>query len=184
MRERMLAGEPYIASDPELGAMYLCAQQLLHAFNHSSPNAIEERQSLIQQLFGAIGTGADIRPPFRCDYGSHIVAGERLFINYDCVILDCNRVRLGDRVLLGPKVQIYTASHPLDPNERSEGWEYALPIEIGSDVWIGGNAIICPGVTIGAGATIGAGSIVTRDIPPMVLAAGNPCRVIRHLNCA
>ena len=136
----------------------------------------------MQKLFGQLGQGSEIKPPFRCDYGSHILAGERLFMNYDCVILDCNLVRIGDRVLFGPKVQIYTASHSLDPSVRKDSWEFALPIDIGSDVWIGGGAIICPGVTIGSGSTIGAGSVVTRDIPAGVLAAGNPCRVIRHVN--
>lgn len=182
MRERMLAGERYIALDPELGKMHLRAQRLLHAFNTSDPDAAQERHSLIQELLGAHGANSEVKPPFRCDYGSHIFAGENLFINYDCVILDCNIVRLGDRVLLGPKVQIYTATHSLDPTERKDGWEFALPVEIGNDVWIGGGAIICPGVTVGDGATIGAGSIVTRDIPPNVFAAGNPCRVIRTLD--
>lgn len=182
MRERMLAGEPYVASDSELSKMHLHAQRILHVFNISCPDATEERQSLTQKLFGALGAESEIKPPFRCDYGAHIIAGERLFINYDCTILDCNIVRLGDRVLLGPKVQIYTATHSLDPAERKDGWEFALPIEIGSDVWIGGGAIICPGVTIGDSSTIGAGSVVTRDIPPQVVAAGNPCRVIRSLD--
>ncbi|MEB3355338.1 MAG: sugar O-acetyltransferase [Synechococcales bacterium] len=180
MRERMLAGEPYIATDPELSEMYLRAQRLLHRFNASFPDALAERQSLLQELLGSLGANAEIQPPFRCDYGCHIFAGERLYINYDCVILDCNVVRLGDRVLIGPKVQIYTATHSLDPAVRDGGWEYALPVTIGSDVWIGGGSIICPGVTIGDGSTIGAGSVVTRDIPPNVLAVGNPCRVVRN----
>lgn len=181
MRERMLAGELYLATDPELVELLGRSQRILATFNLSGPDASLERQSLIQELFGAIGTGSEVKPPFQCDYGFNIVAGERLFINYDCVILDCNRVRLGDRVLIGPKVQIYTATHPLNPTQRRDGWESALPVEIGSDVWIGGGAIICPGVTIAEGTTIGAGSVVTRDVPPRVLAAGNPCRVIRHL---
>jgi maltose O-acetyltransferase len=181
MRERMLAGEPYIAIDPELSKMSLRARRILHAFNFSLPDATEERQSLIEELFGSIGANSEVKPPFQCDYGSHIVAGERLFINYDCVILDCNTVRFGDRVLLGPKVQIYTATHSLDPAVRRDGWEFALPIEIHSDVWIGGSAIICPGVTIGEGSTIGAGSVVTRDVPAGAFAAGNPCRTIRNL---
>ncbi len=181
MRERMLAEELYLASDPELTQMHQHAQRLLQDFNHSPPDAIAKRQSLMQDLFGSLGADAEIKPTFRCDYGSHIFAGANLFINYDCVILDCNTVRLGDRVLLGPKVQIYTATHPLNPTERLGGWEFALPVEIGSDVWIGGGAIICPGVTIGTGSTIGAGSVVTRNVPPQVLAAGNPCRVIRHV---
>lgn len=182
MRERMLSGEPYIARDSELKQMYLQAQQILYDFNHSRPDAGQKRQSLTQQLFGQLGANSEIVPPFQCDYGQHIFAGERLFINYDCVILDCNRVHLGDRVLLGPKVQIYTAIHSLDPAVRHDEWEYALPIRIGSDVWIGGGAIICPGVTIGDGSTIGAGSVVTRDVPARVFAAGNPCRIIRPLD--
>ncbi|MEM1256605.1 MAG: sugar O-acetyltransferase [Cyanobacteria bacterium P01_H01_bin.21] len=181
MRERMLAGEDYIASDPELSKIHLHAQQLLYRFNNSLPEATQERQAVVNKLFGALGANSEIKPPFRCDYGSYIFAGEQLFINYDCVILDCNYVRLGDRVLLGPKVQIYTATHSLNPAVRKDGWEYALPVEIGSDVWIGGGVIVCPGVTIGDGSTIGAGSVVTRDIPPGVFAAGNPCRVIRDL---
>lgn len=178
----MLAGENYIASDPELSSMHLHAQKILHIFNSSTPDATQERQTLLKELFGALGTNSEVKPPFRCDYGSHIFAGDHLFINYDCIILDCNNVRLGDRVLLGPKVQIYTATHSLNPADRKDGWEFALPVEIGSDVWIGGNAIVCPGVTIGNGSTIGAGSVVTRDIPSNVLAAGNPCRVIRQLD--
>lgn len=181
MRERMLAGELYLASDRELSQMRQRAQQLLHAFNSSAPEAVAERQAWLQDLFGTLGANSTIEPPFYCDYGSNISAGSELFINYDCVILDCNRVQIGDRVQLGPKVQIYTATHPLDPAERLGGWEYALPVTVGSDVWIGGGAILCPGVTVGAGSTIGAGSVVTRDLPPRVLAVGNPCRVIRQL---
>lgn len=181
MRERMISGEPYLASDPELVRMHLRAQRILYDFNSSRPDAAAGRQSQIRGLFGTIGQDAEIKPSFRCDYGFNITAGEQLFINYDCVILDCNRVQIGDRVLMGPNVQIYTASHSLDPVERKNGWEFALPIVIGSDVWIGGGAIICPGVTIGDGSTIGAGSVVTRDVPPKVFAAGNPCRIIRRL---
>lgn len=182
MRSRMLAGEPYIAADAELTVMRLQAQTLLYDFNLSPPDAIPARHALIQALFQEIGPNFEIVPPFRCDYGWNITVGDRLFINYDCVILDCNRVTIGDRVLIGPKVQIYTAAHSLDPAVRQDDWEYALPVAIGSDVWIGGGAIICPGVAIGDGSTIGAGSVVTRDIPPGVFAAGNPCRVIRHLS--
>ena len=181
MRERMLAGEPYLASDPELVKMHLHAQQALQKFNSSPPGATQERHDRLKDLFGALGPNSEVKSTFRCDYGSHIFAGERLFINYDCVILDCNHVRIGDRVLIGPKVQIYTATHSLAPAVRKDGWEFALPIEIGSDVWIGGGVIVCPHVTIGDGSTIGAGSVVTRNIPPKVFAAGNPCRVIRSV---
>jgi maltose O-acetyltransferase len=180
-KEKMLAGEPYIALDAELGAMNAKAQELLHIFNFSHPNSIDERESIIKQLFGAVGDGCLIKQPFFCDYGSHIFAGDKLFINYDCVILDCNIVRFGNNVLLAPKVQIYTAYHPLEPEIRRTELEMASPVTIGDDVWIGGGAIICPNVEIGAGTTIGAGSVVTKSIPPNVFAAGNPCRVIREL---
>ncbi|MDY6784000.1 MAG: sugar O-acetyltransferase [Cyanobacteriota bacterium] len=182
MRERMLAGELYIAFDPELSEMRLRAERLTHRFNALPPDALQQRKFLIQDLFGSIQGNFEVKSPFHCDYGCHILAGERLFINYDCVIIDCNFVRFGDRVLLGPKVQIYTAGHPLEPTQRKGDWEFALPIEIGDDVWIGGGAIVCPGVKIGAGTTIGAGSVVTRDLPPRVVAAGNPCRIIRKLD--
>ena len=178
----MLAGELYLASDAELREMNLRAQRILHAFNLSEPEAIEERRRLIKTLFRSVGTGCEIKPPLQCDYGSHITCGHQVFINYGCVILDCNRVNIGDRVLLGPSVQLYTASHPLDLDKRREGWELALPIEIGHDVWVGGSAVICPGVTIGEGSTIGAGSVVTKDIPAGVIAVGNPCRVVRRLD--
>ena len=180
-REKMLAGEPYVAADPELAALNMRAQTLLHAFNASPPAAFEERRELIRQLFGAAGVNCEVKQPFFCDYGAHIRAGDNLFINYDCVILDCNVVTLGHNVMLGPKVQIYTAHHSLDPEVRRTLVEMASPVHIGDDVWVGGGAIICPGVTVGAGSAIGAGSVVTRDIPPRMLAAGNPCRVIREL---
>jgi maltose O-acetyltransferase len=178
----MLAGEPYVAADPELGEMNMRAQALLHAFNSSHPSEAGRRREIIRSLFGAVGHDFDIKPPFFCDYGSNILAGDKLFINYGCVVLDCNVVRLGDNVLLGPKVQIYTARHPLGPEVRRTLVEMASPVTLGDDVWVGGGAIICPGVTVGDGSTIGAGSVVTRDIPARVLAAGDPCRVIRALS--
>jgi maltose O-acetyltransferase len=182
-REKMLANEPYISiSDPELIAMMAAAQELLHTFNFSHPNEIETRREIVRNLFGSIGEVFEVKPPFRCDYGCHIYAKENLYINYDCIILDCNKVYFGANVLLAPKVQIYTAYHPLDPDIRRTGLEMAAPITIGDDVWIGGGAIICPGVTIGNNTTIGAGSIVTRDIPANVVAVGNPCRVIKSLS--
>lgn len=181
MRERMLAGETYNPLDPELAEMHLRAQRLLHTFNNTSSVGVGQQQAVMRKLLGALGEDCEIKPPFRCDYGCNIYAGERVFINYDCIILDCNEVKLGDCVLLGPKVQIYTATHPFASTERRDGWESALPIEIGNDVWIGGGAILCPGTSIGEGSTVGAGSVVTRDIPRGVFAAGNPCRVIRRI---
>ena len=125
-----------------------------------------------------------IEPPFRCDYGFHIFLGSGFYANYDCIILDVCPVTIGERVLLGPRVGIYTAAHPLDAAVRATGAEYGAPVTIGDDVWVGGNAVICPGVTIGTGSVIGAGSVVTRDIPPGVVAAGNPCRVLRPIGPA
>jgi maltose O-acetyltransferase len=180
-REKMLADLPYLASDPELQHMTRVAQSLFHTFNQTRPDELEQRQKIIRQLFGSIGKYFEVKPPFYCDYGCHIFAGENLYINYDCIILDCNKVYFGDNVFLAPRVQIYTAYHPLDPKIRKSGLEMAAPIIIGDDVWIGGGTIICPGVSIGNNTTIGAGSIVTKDIPANVVAVGNPCRVIKNL---
>ena len=177
----MLAGEGYVAFDAELADMNARAQELLYRFNASRPAEIAEREIIIRDLFGGVGKNCLIKQPFFCDYGSHIFVGDKFFANYDCVILDCNEVRIGDNVLFGPKVQVYTAYHPLDPALRRTDVEMASPIFIGNDVWIGGGAIICPNVEIGDGTTIGAGSVVTKSIPPGVFAAGNPCRVIREI---
>ncbi len=178
-REKMLANEPYLAHDPELTAMTAIAQTLLHDFNTSLPSDRATRQNLMPQLLGKVGEDCTIMPPFFCDYGRHIFLGDRVFINYDCVILDCNTVHIGNNVLIAPKVQIYTAYHPTDPALRLTGVELAAPIAIGNNVWIGGGAIVCPGVTIGDNVAIGAGSVVTKDIPANVVAVGNPCRVIK-----
>jgi maltose O-acetyltransferase len=180
-REKMLANEPYIASDPELRKIHFQAQNLLYTFNSSLPDEIEKRAEIIRSLFGEIGENFEIKPNFRCDYGCYIYAKNNLFINYDCVILDCNKVYLGNNVMFAPKVQIYTAYHPLDPEMRQSGLEMAAPVTLGDNVWMGGGAIVCPGVTIGDNTTIGAGSVVTKDIPSNVVAAGNPCRVIREV---
>jgi maltose O-acetyltransferase len=180
-REKMLANEPYLATDPELESMTKKAQGLLHTFNLSLPDELEKRRKIVQNLFGSVGETFEVRPPFHCDYGCHIYAGENLYINYDCIILDCNKVFIGSNVMLAPKVQIYTAYHPLDAETRRSGLEMAAPITIGDDVWIGGGAILRPGITIGNNTTIGAGSVVTKDIPANVIAAGNPCRVMRDV---
>ncbi len=135
----------------------------------------------MKSLFGALGEGTFLEPPFYCDYGSNISLGAGVFFNFNCVILDVCRVEIGDNVLFGPAVQIYTATHPIDWRERRTGLELGAPIRIGSDIWVGGGAIFNPGVSIGDGSVIGSGSVVTRDIPAGVFAAGNPCRVIRAL---
>lgn len=177
----MLAGEGYFANDAELGEMNAKGQELLFRFNNSHPSQTAEREEVIKQLFGSVGKNCLIKQPFFCDYGNNIYVGDNFFANYDCVILDCNEVRIGNDVMFAPKVQIYTAYHPLEPEIRRTLLEYASPIIIGDDVWIGGGAIVCPNVEIGAGTTIGAGSVVTKSIPPGVFAAGNPCRVIREI---
>ena len=180
-REKMLNGELYLATDAELTRMHALARNLLDRFNFSIPSDVSDRVQIIEHLFGHIGNNFTVRPPFYCDYGCHIYAGDNLYINYDCTILDCNTVHLGNNVLLAPKVQIYTAYHPTNPELRLTGKELATPVIIRDNVWLGGGVIVCPGVTIGSNVTIGAGSVVTKDIPNNVIAAGNPCRVIREV---
>lgn len=178
--QKMLSGELYEAWDEELIKMRAKARLLLHQYNQLMTAASEEKNNLLKQLLGKCST-IDIQPPFFCDYGTHIIAGENLFMNFNCVILDCALVTIGNNVQFGPNVQIYTAYHPVIAQERIKGPELASPITIGDNVWLGGGAIVCPGVTIGDNTTIGAGSVVTRDMPDNVFAAGNPCRVIKKL---
>ena len=179
-RDRMLAGDLYDPLDPELVAARARARDLCQAINATREADADERRRLVVDLFGAGGEEVWLQPPFFCDYGTNITLGRKVFFNFNCVVLDVCTVRIGDFTLFGPAVQIYTATHPLDPILRRTQ-ESGKPIEIGADVWVGGAAIICPGVTIGSGTVIGAGSVVTRDIPAAVFAAGNPCRVIRTL---
>ena len=179
--EKMIAGELYHALDPELSALRRRARLLTRELNASRDDEEELRRRVLRELIPNAGPGLWIEPPFYCDYGRNITAGERVFMNFDCVVLDVAPVSIGDNTQLGPAVQIYTATHPLDAVERRSGLEYGRTIVIGSDVWIGGAAVICPGVTIGSRSVIGAGSVVTRDIPADVFAAGNPCRVVREL---
>lgn len=179
-REKMLAGELYNPLDPELVAARDRARDLCQDLNATREGQQEERRRILRELLGAGGEDAWLQPPFFCDYGSNISLGKKCFFNFNCIVLDVCRVTIGDHVLFGPAVQIYTATHPLNAELRRRQ-EYAKPITIGSDVWVGGGAIICPGVTIGSRSVIGAGSVVTRDIPEGVFAAGNPCRVIREI---
>jgi maltose O-acetyltransferase len=180
-KQKMLAGERYDATDPELSQERLRARLLLKELNDSREDEAEKRSAIIQQLLPQAGQDCWLQPPFYCDYGYNIVIGDKVFFNFNCVVLDVMPVTIGSRTLVGPNVQIYTATHPLDFKERAAGLEFAMPIHIGEDVWIGGSAIICPGVSIGERSVIGAGSVVTKDIPAGVFAAGNPCRVIREL---
>jgi maltose O-acetyltransferase len=179
-REKMLAGEPYDPLDPELVAGRERARDLCQALNATREAESDARRRILRELLGAGGDTVWMQPPFYCDYGAHIELGERVFFNFNCVVLDVCRVRIGDFSLFGPAVQIYTATHPFDAELRRRE-ESGRPIEIGSDVWVGGGAIILPGVMIGSRAVIGAGSVVTRDVPASVFAAGNPCRVIREI---
>jgi maltose O-acetyltransferase len=180
-REKMLSGQLYRASDEELVSMRKAARRLLEAYNASMVDEAEKRNEILKKLFGKVSHTTEIEPPFYCDYGSNIFAGDRLYMNFGCVVLDCNKVLIGNNVLFGPYVQVYTAYHPVDPEIRLSGLELASPVRIGNNVWIGGGAIIGSGVTIGDNTTIGAGSVVLRDVPPGVMAAGSPCRVIKKL---
>jgi maltose O-acetyltransferase len=179
-KEKMLAGELYDPLDAQLCLERERCRDLCQALNESREAETEERRRILTELLGQ-ATDAWIQPPFYCDYGTNITVGSKVFFNFNCVVLDVMRVTIGSHVLFGPAVQIYAATHPLSAAERRKGLELARPVTIGSDVWVGGGAIICPGVTIGDRAVIGAGSVVTRDIPPDVFAAGNPARVIRPI---
>lgn len=179
-RDKMLAGELYDPFDPELVQARERSRDLCQALNATREAQQEERRRLLLEIFGEGGETAWIQPPFYCDYGTNIKLGERVFFNFNCLVLDVAEVRIGDYTQFGPAVQIYTATHPLNAELRRRE-EFAKPIEIGSDVWVGGGAILCPGVRIGSRSVIGAGSVVTRDIPEGVVAVGNPCRVIREI---
>jgi maltose O-acetyltransferase len=180
-KEKMLAGELYNALDPQLLEERVKGRMLLKELNDSPEDQLEEREKILKKLIPGSGSDLWIQPPFYCDYGTNISIGDKVFFNFNCVVLDVAQVTIGSRTLFGPNVQIYTATHPLDHAERATGLEYAKPITIGNDVWVGGSVVICPGVTIGDRSVIGAGSVVTRDIPEDVIAAGNPCRITRSL---
>jgi maltose O-acetyltransferase len=179
-RDKMLAGELYNPLDRELVEAREQARNLCQALNATREAEQEERRRIVRELFGAGGETVWMQPPFFCDYGSNIRLGERVFFNFNCVVLDVCQVTIGDYTMFGPAVQVYTATHPMNAELRRTQ-EFSKPIEIGSDVWIGGGAIICPGVRIGSRSVIGAGSVVTRDIADGVFAAGNPCRMIREI---
>ena len=172
----MLAGKLYLASDPELVKLRRNARRLTRLFNQTTEEEPERRSALLAELFGRLGPGAEIEPPFRCDYGFNIRAGARLYMNFGCVVLDCGSVTIGDGCLFGPGVHIYGATHPTDAAVRRSGRELGTHVTIGNNVWIGGGAIICPGVRIGDDAVIGAGSVVTRDVSAGEIVVGNPAR--------
>lgn len=179
--EKMLAGELYDPHNLELVQARNRARDLCQNLNATRDADQDVRRSILRELFGQGGESVWMQPPFFCDYGTNILLGERVFFNFNCIVLDVCQVRIGDYTLFGPAVQIYTATHPMNAGLRRRQ-EFAKPIDIGSDVWVGGGAIICPGVRIGSKTVIGAGSVVTRDVPKGVFAAGNPCRVIREIS--
>ena len=183
-KDRMLAGEPYIADDPDLAADHVRAMNLLAAYNASPVGDPARRRALLEELLGTLGEDTHIRPPFQCDYGRYIHLGARTFVNFGAVLLDVAPITVGDDVQIGPNVQLLTPTHPLDPELRRAKWEAAEPITIGDNVWLGGGAIVLPGVTVGANTVVGAGAVVTRDLPANVVAVGNPARVIRTVEAA
>ena len=167
--------------DEDLRNAHYNAMRITRLLNQTPETQPETKQKLVQELFSHAGEDAYVETPFFCDFGYNISVGDLFFCNYDCVFLDCGKITIGDHVMLGPKVAIYTANHPIDPTVRNLGHDHGIPVTIGSNVWIGGNTVICPGVTVGDNTVIGAGSVVTKDIPANVVAAGNPCRVIRPI---
>ena len=170
--------------DADLSRAHFNAMRITRLLNNTPDDQTERKKELVRELFAHAGKDAYVEAPFYCDYGYNVSVGDNFFSNYDCVFLDCGRITIGDHVMLGPKVSIYTASHAIDPAVRSLGHDHGIPVTIGNHVWIGGNSVICPSVTIGDNTVIGAGSVVTKDIPANVVAAGNPCRVIRSITQA
>jgi maltose O-acetyltransferase len=177
----MLAGEPYDPGAPELAAARVRARTLTARYNATSPDEQALRAELLRELLGEAGDGVWVEPPFYCDYGANISFADRVFLNFACVVLDCGRVSVGARTQIGPSVQIYAVTHPTDPEARATLAEFSRPVTIGANVWIGGAAVVCPGVTIGDDAIVGAGSVVVADVPPRTVAVGNPARVVRRL---
>jgi maltose O-acetyltransferase len=180
-KEKMLSGELYLANDTELKKLSYQARALLDELNATSHTDNEARSKIIHRLFSKVGKNVNVNKPFYCDYGVHISVGDYFYANYDCIILDVNKVTIGDNVFFAPRVCIYTAGHPIDCDVRRTQLEYGKPVVVGNDVWVGGNVIINPGVTIGNDVVIGSGSVVTKDIPDHVVAVGNPCRVLRTI---
>jgi maltose O-acetyltransferase len=181
MRERMLAGDLYIADDPVLAEENAAALDLMAAYNATTARQRPLRRQLLETLLGSIGEDTEIRPPLYVDYGAHLTVGARCFANFGLVALDVAAITIGDDVQIGPNVQLLTPTHPVEPEPRRQKWEAAEPIVIGDNVWLGGGVIVLPGVTIGGNTVVGAGAVVTRDLPANVVAVGNPARVVRSL---
>lgn len=180
-KEKMINGLPYRADGDGLFKDRQQAKIVLQQYNQLSPTKIRERTGILKKLFKETGRRLFIEPPFFCDYGYNVRVGENFYANYNLTILDSAHVEIGDNVMIAPNVSIFTAGHPIDPELRIQGWEFAFPVQIGNNVWIGGHTVINAGVTIGDNSVIGSGSVVTRDIPPNVVAVGNPCRILREI---
>ena len=181
-KEKMLAGKMYNPSDPDLVKERYNVRLWFHEFNSLSEKHLNERQKILHKILPNTCENLFVEPPFHCDYGSNIIAGKNLFMNFNCCILDVAKVTIGDNCMFGPHIQIYTATHPLEFKARNSGLEYAKPISIGNNVWVGGSSIICPGVTIGNNVVIGAGSVVTKNFPGDVAIAGNPAKIIKTID--
>lgn len=180
-KERMLNGFPYKAWLDGLSEERMECKELIYEYNNLRPSERERKFELIKEILGQTGDYVNIEAPFHCDYGKNIEVGEEFFANYNFTVLDVAKVTIGDHAQIAPNVSIYTAGHPIHPDSRNSGYEYGIPVTIGNNVWIGGNSVILPGVTIGDNVVIGAGSVVTKDIPDNMIAAGNPCKVIREI---
>jgi len=180
-KEKMLNGELYTPDSPELVAERDRARELLRQYNRTTPDDRQRRRDLLEELLGSLGDDCQVEPPFRCDYGDNIHVGESFYANFDCVILDVCRVDIGRGCLLGPGAHIYTATHPVEADERAEGREYGEPVTVGDNVWIGGRAVLNPGVAVGDNAVIASGAVVTDDVPGDVVVQGNPATVVKEL---
>jgi maltose O-acetyltransferase len=180
-KRRMLAGEWYLPDDPGLAADTRRRVELCAAYNAADLAPPGERARILHELLGSVGEQVRIRAPFHCDYGYQIGIGDRTFVNFGAVFLDAGPITIGSDVQIGPNVQLLTPTHELDADRRRAGWERAVPVTIGDNVWLGGGVIVCPGVTIGDDTVVGAGAVVTKDLPPRVLAVGNPARIVREL---
>ncbi|WP_150538745.1 sugar O-acetyltransferase [Actinobacillus vicugnae] len=181
-QEKMLSGNLYNPADPQLEQNRAIAREITFQLNQLPPSQQAEKMALFNQLFHSSQTDFYIELPFRCDYGYNIKLGKNFYSNYNCTMLDCALITIGDNVMLAPNVSLFTAAHPIDAECRNSGTEFALPIVIGNNVWIGGNTVVMPNVTIGNNVVIGAGSVVTKDIPDNCIAVGNPCKVLRQIN--
>ena len=180
-KEKMIKGEMYFSADEVLVNERNRARRLTRAFNNTTEEELDKRTEILKELLGKTGENIYIEPNFRCDYGYNIRVGENFYANFDCLLLDVCPITIGNNAMLAPGVHIYTATHPLDPTERNSGYEYGKPVNIGDNVWIGGRAVICPGVTIGDNVVVAAGSVVTKDVPDNVVVGGNPAKIIKEI---